>query len=104
MIEILLIIVALTLMWRFRDSNENVTIYSGDESTLDEANEYYWVLKNNNIPIKYQIPYRWENFFVFGYKRSPVYIKVRKNDVLKARQIMWCYRKDKMKMERNIKL
>ncbi|WP_042224201.1 hypothetical protein [Oceanobacillus manasiensis] len=101
--EVLLIIATIGLMWMFREKQQIVTIYQGDESTLSEANEYYWILKDNNIPFKYHIPYNWENFFQFGYKKCSVYIKVKKSDVIRARRIMWCYRKEKMEMERNIR-
>lgn len=103
MYEILLIAATIGLMWMYRDNNEYVTIYSGDETTLGEANEYYWILKHHKIHFKYQIPYNWENIFLFGYKKSPVYIKVRKDDAARTREIFWFYRAEKMKMEENIK-
>ncbi|WP_404458284.1 hypothetical protein [Oceanobacillus kapialis] len=103
MYELLLIFAVIGLMWLFREKQESVTIYKGDESSLNEASEYYWILRDNNIPFKYHIPYNWENFYQFGYKKSPVYIKVRKNDVIKARRIIWCHWKEKREMERNIK-
>ncbi|WP_106496317.1 hypothetical protein [Lentibacillus sp. Marseille-P4043] len=104
MFEVLLITSAIALMFLFRDRDNNKyeTVYSGDESTLSEANVYYWLLKNNKIPFKYQIPYNWKNFYQFGYQKSPVYIKVARNDAVRARRIIWLYRKEKMKMERNI--
>ncbi|MGY0692382.1 hypothetical protein ACW2QC_06255 [Virgibacillus sp. FSP13] len=104
MFEVLLIISVTALMFLFRDreNEEYITVYSGDESTLSEANVYYWLLKNNKIPFKYQIPYNWKNLYQFGYQKSPVYIKVARNDVVRARRIIWLYRKERMKMERNM--
>ncbi|MDY0404283.1 hypothetical protein P5G51_001605 [Virgibacillus sp. 179-BFC.A HS] len=90
------------LLFKFRDDNKYEIVYFGTESNLSEANEYYWLLKNNRIPLTYQIPYNWENFYRFGYKESPVYIKVSEKDVEKARKVMLYHRVEKMKMERNI--
>lgn len=102
MYEIILTVSAIALMFLFRDDNKYETVYSGSESSLSEANEYYWLLKGNKIPVKYQMPYNWENFYQFGYKESPIYIKVSQKDLDKARQVMMYYRVEKSKMERNI--
>lgn len=100
--EFILIASTITLIILFRDRNNEETAYTGSESNLREANEYYWLLKNNRIPVKYVIPYNWENFYRFGYKESPVYIKVNKKDIEKANKVMMNYRVEKLKMERNI--
>lgn len=102
MIEIISIASIVTFMFLLRDKNKYETVYNGDESSLGEANEYYWLLRNNKIPVKYQIPYNWENFYQFGYKESPIYLKVSKKDIEKARQAMMYYRVEKAKMERNM--
>ncbi|GAA0439907.1 hypothetical protein GCM10008983_16050 [Lentibacillus halophilus] len=103
MFEIILITSVLTLIILFSDTNRYETVYSGTESSLSEANDYYWLLKNYNIPVRLQIPYNWENFYRFGYKESPVYIKVSQKKLEKARHVMMHYRVEKSKMERNIK-
>lgn len=102
MFEIMLIVGTIILMFLFRDDNKYKTVYTGSESSLSEANEYYWLLKNNNIPVKYQIPYNWENFYQFGYKESSIYLKVSQKDFEKAWQVMMSYRVERSKMERNI--
>lgn len=102
MFEIILIASAATFMFLFKDNNKYEIAYSGNESNLSEANEYYWLLRNNKIPVKYEIPYNWENFYQFGYKKSPIYIKVDKKDIEKAKNVMMYYRAEKLKMERNM--
>lgn len=102
MSEFILIASTVTLMILFRDRNNEEIAYSGSESNLSEANAYYWLLKNNRIPVKYIIPYNWENFYQFGYKECSVYIKVNKKDMEKANKIMMNYRIEKQKMERNV--
>ncbi len=86
MFGIIGVMAAAMLLFMFRDGKKYETVYSGSESNLSEANEYYWLLKGNKIPFKYQIPYNWSNFYQFGYKESPVYIKVSENDVDKAKK------------------
>lgn len=90
------------LLFMHRDHNKYETVYKGNETNLSEANEYYWLLKNHQIPFKYQMPYNWRNFYEFGYKESPVYIKVSEKDVERATQLMMFYRAEKLKMERHI--
>ncbi|TMN22508.1 hypothetical protein [Lentibacillus cibarius] len=104
MFEFIAIVAAALLLFMFRDDKKYRTVYSGSESNLSEANEYYWLLKHKKIPIKYQIPYNWKNFYQFGYKESPVYIKVSEDYVEKARKVMMYHRIEKMKMQRNIEL
>lgn len=103
MFELILLAATITLMILFSNiNNREEVVYSGSESNLNEANEYYWLLKSNRIPVKYNIPYNWENFYRFGYKESPVYIKVDKKNAEKANKVMMFYRAEKKKMERNM--
>ncbi|MDY0394547.1 hypothetical protein ACFSMW_07785 [Virgibacillus halophilus] len=90
------------LLFMFKDDSKYEIVYKGSETNLSEANEYYWLLKNHRIPFKYQIPYNWRNFVAFGYKESPVYIKVSEENVERATKVMMFHRAEKMRMERNI--
>ncbi|MDY0406385.1 hypothetical protein P5G51_014180 [Virgibacillus sp. 179-BFC.A HS] len=101
LVIVILFAVAISL-FMFRCDKKYETVYSGSESNVGEANEYYWLLKSHKIPFKYQIPYSWENFYQFGYKESPIYIKVHEKDMDRARKAMMHYRIEKMKIERNI--
>ncbi|RYG74273.1 hypothetical protein EU245_03435 [Lentibacillus lipolyticus] len=102
MFEFIAIIAGALLLFMSRDGKKYETVYSGSESNLREANEYYWLLKHNKISFKYQIPFNWKNFYQFGYRESPVYIKVSDRDVEKAKKVMMHYRIEKMKMQRNM--
>ncbi|MEN1967832.1 hypothetical protein WMZ97_07080 [Lentibacillus sp. N15] len=103
MAEIIVIAaISAAIIFLFKESDKYVTAYSGNESDLSEANNFYWLLRNNNIPVSYVIPYNWENFSRFGYKRSSVYIKVAKKDIEKAREVMMYYRAERLKMKRNM--
>lgn len=101
MFNILVILGFILLLFLLRNGEKYETIYIGSESNIGEAMEYYWLLKNNNIPFKYHIPYNWNNLYQFGYKESPVYIKVSEKNVERASRLIMYRRIEKRKMESN---
>ncbi|WP_138417422.1 hypothetical protein [Aquibacillus sediminis] len=95
--------IAAILIAMMEKQHRFVTVYEVRESSLNEAMRYYWVLKGNKLNyIKYEIPYNFENFYSFGYRQCVVRIKVRKEDVPQANQVLRDYRARQRRMERNI--
>ena len=97
-----LVVAVLITLYILEKKYKYVTVYEGSESTLKEAMEYYWALKAHRLPIKYKMPYNFNNLYRFGYVESPVRIDVRKQDEAKARELLMNFRAEKRKMERNI--
>lgn len=72
-----------------------VSLYEGKESTIGEAQEIYWYLKNNNINFKYDIPINWNNYFRTKYEECSVFIEVPHQEIVEARKLLRQYHHQK---------
>lgn len=105
MINILIatLILVLIIFIKFKKHNSFEIVYEESEKKIGESQQIYWVLKNNHLDPKYEIPVNWDNMFKFGRYEETIKILVKKENVQKAKETLVHYRTEQRKMERNIR-